>query len=79
MTQNAHLLLTKTKIMPTIPSPRGCFDGLSTPKQSPKPPKQKIETLMHRWSFYQFFNVKPPPIEDFLTAVLHVEFRTENR
>ena len=53
--------------------------GLAHPNKVPNPPKQKIETLMHRWSFYQFFNVKPPPIEDFLTAVLHVEFRTENR
>jgi len=41
MAQNAHLLLTKTKIMLTIPSPQGGFGGLSTPKQSTKPPQTK--------------------------------------
>jgi len=39
MAQNANLLLTKTKIIPTIPSPLGGFGGLSTPKQSTKHPQ----------------------------------------
>jgi len=38
MAQNAHLLLSKTKIMLTIPSPRGGFGGLTHPNKVPSPP-----------------------------------------
>jgi len=58
--QHAYLLLTKTKSMPTVPSPRGDFGGLSTAKQSTKPRQTETWSTIHQWSFYQFFNVKPP-------------------
>jgi len=77
MAQNAHLLLTKTKIMPTIPSPRGVFGG---PKQSTKPPQTKSwNTYTPVEFFLSIFQCQAPPIEDFPATVLHVECRTENQ
>ena len=64
--KNAHLFLSKTKIMSTIPFATGGFGGLSTPKQSTKPLKLKHERLLHQWSFFhQFFNVKPSLLKTF--------------
>ena len=54
MAQHAYLLLTKTKIMPTVLSPRCGIGGISTPEQSTKPPKLKHETIYISGVFIKF-------------------------
>ena len=42
------------------PVATGGFGGLSPPKRSAKHSQIKICNTINQWSFYQFFNVKPP-------------------
>jgi len=60
-----------------IPSQRGeGVSGLSSPKQSSKPPQIEIGNTMNQWSFIFFTMSSPPsqircpPLKDFLEMVL---------